>query len=1093
MRLTLFFAGLLLSFSCFAQSFTLSRTYDNAQGELGRSVWAITQDQRGVLYLATELGVVEYDGARFYLLDTPPAFGIITDSTGVIYVSCKDDFGQLVHDDKGVVHYQSLFHFQEPVNKFEDVNMAISANKVMAVSYLAALEYDRKKKQTTIYKLEDKLIFSHVFIHNDTTYTSVVPKGLHYLLNGKVMLAPYGDWFAQFHNGKMNASLPIKKNQRLVAFGPHLIKYFGKASPPQPFHLSPDFLKGSHLYSSISVNAQQKILTTLNKGAVLFDTSGIVLNIYDNARRFPGTAIPNGWTDRTGNIWLGYEFEKKPLAKTESGMDIHVWNELSGLNDNLVPAITIDQKVYLASEYNLFEIVADGSLRQYANSPKNFVTKWMAFKRAGKSSKLIGILDQYTVAEYKGGRMENIYLNHERVRILQSKRYPNRLYILDAMKFGYLSLTGEEWKYHEVSAASNFQSFAESSDGTLWFLTREKGQIVRLEISMEDESKTQPIHYFTAPKDPSSIRTILSLRDQLLFISDSTIYQFNQKNKLFEAWHGVEKRMHDLLLGTTLIERDTLNDILYLVSNHKLISISTNAKGKTVYTTSPYQRFENIGTIQGLMVDTQGVLWVTGSEGVISYDRQKDQKNYEQEYPCLIRSVIAGNDNLLSGGGLAGYDPKKLHPSLPYFFDRLSISYAAPFFDKEEETLYSHRLVGRDKMWSPWEKNAVKEYNDLFEGTYTFEVKALNIYGKESSIAAFQFTILPPWYRSWWMYMSYVAALVFFISLLLRWRTRSMRRREKMLQEIVRLRTAELEKTNLELKESHQKLVEVNKQLEASEEELKLGNEELSATNEHLLQMQKQLVEKEKLASLGQLTAGIAHEINNPINFISGGVQALEQLYDDLANRLPETPTGEIEEMKAEAKNLMTSINNGVFRTSEIIRSLRTFSSPVDIIDESGQVDISDSIHDALTLLRDKTQKAQVQVHVQLGHTHGTKANASQLTQVFVNLIDNAVFALQKRAGERIIQISTSETNEQVVVKVKDNAGGIPPALLDRIFEPFFTTKQVGEGTGLGLWICYSIIEKNHGNITVVSNSTDGTEFKIVLPLGQLLGPRRRG
>jgi signal transduction histidine kinase len=183
----------------------------------------------------------------------------------------------------------------------------------------------------------------------------------------------------------------------------------------------------------------------------------------------------------------------------------------------------------------------------------------------------------------------------------------------------------------------------------------------------------------------------------------------------------------------------------------------------------------------------------------------------------------------------------------------------------------------------------------------------------------------------------------------------------------------------------------------------------------------------------------------------------------------------------------MNSINNGVFRTSAIVKSLRTFSSPVESIDDGGRVDVKDCVQDALTLLRDKLQKAHIIIRLNFGHSHGTKANASLLTQVFVNLIDNAVFALQKVSTERIISVHTSESNSYLVIKVKDNSGSIPPHIVNRIFDPFFTTKEVGAGTGLGLWICYSIIEKHSGSITVVSNPENGTEFKIMLPMGPLL------
>ncbi|MBI3220896.1 MAG: GHKL domain-containing protein [Bacteroidetes bacterium] len=1085
MRLLFLVIGILTSLTSFAQSLSISRTYNNLGDELGRSVWGITQDKRGVIYLATERGVIEYDGVRFHPLDTPPAFGIISDSSGVIYVSCKDDFGQLVNDAKGVIHYQSLFHFNDPVTKFEEVHLSISANKVAVVSYKAALEYDRKKNTTTVYYPEPDLIFSSSFIQNDTIYTSVVSKGLYYLMNGKVNLAPYGDWFTKFHQGKMNTNLRLKGNERLLVFGPTIIRYAGKDAPPALFHLSTDFLKDSYLYSSFSVNDQEKIITTLNKGAVLFDTSGTVLNTFNDRKLLPGNAIPNGLTDHTGNNWFGFEFIKQPLVKTEAGRDIRLWNEYNGLEGNLLPFIQMNGKIYIATQYNLLEVDAGYNTKESITRSQNFVTQWIAFKNKKSGSRLIAVSSEYSIKEYRNGKMEEIYTNFERVRISQSNVYPNRLYVMESSKFGYLELTDDTWKYHKLAKISNFISFAEDRDGTIWLIAQKKGLLARLEPNQSPGSKKETVRYFTAGREiPEVVHSMLSLNEQLLFISDKAIFQFNKKTNTFEAWRGAGKKLYNLLLHTTLIQKDTVNNMLHLVSNNKVISLTKDQKGDTLFITKPYQRFENIGKINSILVDHQGILWMTGNDGVLCYDRTKDKKNYDAEFQCLIRSVVVGNDSILSAGGLLGYELKNIKPVLPYNFNKLSISYAAPFFDKEEETLYSYFLIGRDQSWSVWEKNSVKEYNDLFEGKYTFQVKAMNIYGKESSISSITFTIQPPWYRTWWMYLSYAIVFGLLSSMVWRWRTQSLRNREKILQKIVQQRTTELVKTNHELQESHRLLVEVNKHLESSEEELKQGNEELSATNEHLMQMQKQLVEKEKMASLGQLTAGIAHEINNPINFISGGVQAMEQLYNELLSDLSKKRPEEIEEMKEEIKNLMGSINNGVFRTSAIIKSLRTFSSPVESIDELGRVDVKECALDALTLLRDKIQRTKIDVQLNFDHTHGTKANASLLTQVFVNLIDNAIYALQKITTDRVIQISTAELTGYLVIKVKDNAGSIPPGVIHRIFEPFYTTKEVGTGTGLGLWICYSIIEKHSGSITVVSNPENGTEFKIMLPIG---------
>ncbi|MBS1508225.1 MAG: GHKL domain-containing protein [Bacteroidetes bacterium] len=1088
MRYFFFVVALLLPWCTLAQhALPISRTYENQHGELGRSVWGIIQDKRGILYLATDLGVVEYDGVNFRQLDTPPAYGIITDSTGVIYVSCKDEFGQLIYDAHGVVHFKSLFRFDESVYKFEEVNLIISPKKVSAISYRAVLEYDRKKNTGFVYYTEPGRLFSNGFFQHDTTFVSMISHGLYYLHDGKIIQAPYGDQFKLIHEGKMNANLDLNKKQRLVVFGSTLMKYFGKDAPPIPFKLSSNYLEGSFLYSAFAVNDREKVLTTINKGAILFDTSGTVINIYNEQRRLPGTAIPSGLADKSGNIWFTFEFNKAPLVKTEAGHDIKVWNEYVGMKGNVLHISQIAGKTLIGTGLNLYSIEDDDRVISYFSPGSYFVTKWLEYQNKESRSRILGILSGQDVVEYRDGKLKVIYKSRDWSDAIQSKIFSNRLYVIEGERLGYMSHINNSWRYIELTRISHYKSFVEDGEGALWLISEKKDSVARVTPTLNENSKKSPIRFFTLGKEiQEPIGSTFVLDGQPLFVGVKNIFTFDKLTNMFAVWRAARK-LKNLLLHATVLQTDTLNDMIHLVSDNKLVSVSKDKLGDTVYITNPYQRFENIGVIVGLSVDGQGNLWVAGNDGVIRYDKTKDRKNYDQEFQCLIRSVVMGEDSVLMAGGLEGYKIGDLKIRLPFNFDKLSISYAAPFFDKEEEMLYSHWLIGRDKHWSEWGKSRVKEYNDLLEGTYTFKVKARNVYGKESTVSEVTFTIKPPWYRTWWIYIAYFLGFVLLITAAWRWRTRSLRTRQRELEQLVAIRTNELVRVNNDLHTSHQQLLDANKELEASQEELRQGNEELGATNEYLKRMQKQLVENEKMASLGQLTAGIAHEINNPINFISGGVQALEEIQREVFDGRDMLAPEEIQERKKEISELIKSINNGVVRTSNIVKSLRTFSSPIESIDERGTVDVRECIQDAITLVRNKVQKANVTLVQNINHRYGAKANASLIAQVLINLLDNAIYALDKVLRERVITITTEETANEIIIKVSDNADGIEQSVLARIFDPFFTTKEVGAGTGLGLWISYSIIEKHAGNILVKSELGKGTEFTISLPIGSPL------
>jgi signal transduction histidine kinase len=291
--------------------------------------------------------------------------------------------------------------------------------------------------------------------------------------------------------------------------------------------------------------------------------------------------------------------------------------------------------------------------------------------------------------------------------------------------------------------------------------------------------------------------------------------------------------------------------------------------------------------------------------------------------------------------------------------------------------------------------------------------------------------------------------------------------------------------------------------VEARTMELRKTNDDLNLAMQNLKNTQSQLVSAEKMASLGQLTAGIAHEINNPINFVTSSVKPLRQniseiliilkKYEELNENSPlKEKLLEIEALKDELEmnylleeinDIIESIDEGAQRTAEIVQGLRNFSHVDDIgIKEN---DINQGINSTLKLL--KSELSEVKVVKKFAELPRVECFGGKVNQVFLNIINNAVQAIKKseKANEGQIEITTSLENEQVIVTISDNGPGIPEDILEKIFDPFFTTKNVGEGTGLGLSVAYGIIDQHKGNIKVESKIGVGTKFIVILPLVQ--------
>jgi len=300
--------------------------------------------------------------------------------------------------------------------------------------------------------------------------------------------------------------------------------------------------------------------------------------------------------------------------------------------------------------------------------------------------------------------------------------------------------------------------------------------------------------------------------------------------------------------------------------------------------------------------------------------------------------------------------------------------------------------------------------------------------------------------------------------------------------------------------QDNEKLFLAERKLQSILENEKKSKDELGNALESLKSAQSQLVHSEKMASLGQLTAGIAHEINNPINFISSGMVSLKMSIESLREiseeytRIdegddPEDVLDSIRELKEEHEyeeivdeldDLINDINYGVQRTIEIVKGLRVFSRLDE--EEAKNANVNENLDATLTLLRNKTKgKIEITKHYD-DSMNDIECYPGQLNQVFMNILNNAVQAMPEEKKDGEITIYTEEEIEQVHVRIKDNGIGIPDEIKNRIWEPFFTTKEVGVGTGLGMSITYGIVEKHGGKIDLVSEVGKGTEFIITLP-----------
>ena len=474
--------------------------------------------------------------------------------------------------------------------------------------------------------------------------------------------------------------------------------------------------------------------------------------------------------------------------------------------------------------------------------------------------------------------------------------------------------------------------------------------------------------------------------------------------------------------------------------------------------------------------ESDGTVWLGTSQGLARVDTQKyKDRERVQANARFVEISLGGEQYLASETGVV----------MPHDRSTFAARFSTFDFGQAIDFEYRTTLIGHDSEAVISASPDVR-YSNLPHGDYQFEVSARRKgHLKWGPAQTFNFSIDPAWWQSWWAY----TLLFLSLSGLLAWaymlRIGRLRKRNERLKRIVANRT--------------RALVDANEMQQQVNQQLSQRNTELSQANERLSEAQGQLVQSEKMASIGQLAAGMAHEINTPISYVHSNLKALRSYVQDIlavlaafeeieknlgTQKLDLAPlktlkrTIDLPFIRGDIGNIFEECSEGITRIERIVKDLRDFS----YLDDSRwqEVDLHKGLESTLNIVRGTLQGKTEIVREFDDEMPLVRCMPFQINQVFLNVIINASQAMTD-AGE--LRICTGHDHDEVWVCIADTGPGIPAYIVDRIFEPFFTTKAVGEGTGLGLWITYSIVKAHGGSIDVESELGKGTRFTVRLPI----------
>ncbi len=602
----------------------------------------------------------------------------------------------------------------------------------------------------------------------------------------------------------------------------------------------------------------------------------------------------------------------------------------------------------------------------------------------------------------------------------------------------------------------------DARDSTLWVGTNNGG------VNHLDPRTGRAVRYGTAPSSPlNSVQSVHIDRAGRLWMGSyfDGLHLFDRRTGRTRRY-SVEEGLPDPTVNT--IGEDRRGDLW--VGTESGVSRLDLARGT----------FRTFGRADGLTMSdfrntslftADGKAYFGGVSGLTVFTPAALRDSPDQ--PPVVLTALRVLDRLLTPGPdspltTAITDARRV--TLPHNENDLTFEYAALAFDRNALVRYAYQLEGYDQDWSAPTADRAARYTNLPPGRYTFRVKSANadgVWGKSG--ATLVVVIRPPWWRTWWAYTLY--ALMALIALW--WLVRAVRHRAR-LRERERVREERERAKDRELAQA--------KEIEVAYTQLKGA--------------QAQLVQQEKLASLGALTAGIAHEIKNPLNFVNNFAQLSEELVAEIEHERsakPDLRVDEVDDLLADLKSNAARIREHGQRADSIVKNMLAHSRGGAGVRESVDVNALLDEYTSLAFHGMRAQRPDFTCTVERDFdaaAGSVEAVPQDLSRVVLNLVGNALYAVaQRHTGDGApdgpsptVRVSTHAAEGSVKVRVWDNGGGIPEAVRAKIFEPFFTTKPTGEGTGLGLSLSHDIIQAHGGTLALETEAGDWTCFTVRLP-----------
>lgn len=995
--------------------------------------WVSIEGNDGFMYVGNTYGILQYDGTTWNMikLENKSIVRSLAKATGKkIYVGGVHELGYLEPNELGEMQFHSLLANIKANNReFDDVwQTIVIGTNVFFLCEKYLFRWDGKKFKTW----EPKEKFGRAFRVDNTLYIESKGVGIHTVDGDLLRLIPGGDVLKN-EKGRIDAMLPYQNNKILLAHSYQgLLLYDGKSITSMNKSNNGIFQK-HRIYKGITLSNGDYAMATLTSGLYIMDgKTGEIKKRLGKKQGLLSDVVFSIYEDNYGNLWAGSE---KGISKIDWKSPFRIFNELSGLGER-IRSISYQNHKLLVDSKGLYQLVKGNSYEE-KNEP--------TFKKIEGTETSIKFMIPFNddILAFDLERIYKINAKSNNAQLIKRQQWTLTSLLkstIDSSKIYAGTIDGElfecsllenKWLVKPLlQIDGGIESIVEEPDGNLWLQTFYKGLYFAKNISdnRNKQSKFNIKKYNTLSGLPSMTYNYPYLIDDKLFVTSENdgMYTFNKLEQRF---------VKDTLLNSQYDKTVDAYGYIGLATDGKIWQTVRAGFENKVYTLSEnklselqeYNLYADFDTYSMEFLDD--VILFLGPKGILAYN-QNHIKFSSNDLSTKLRKVWVNNDSLVYSGSNR-YKTKEDNFEIPFKNNTLKFEYTLPFYSKSENNTHQYYLEGFDANWSSWSSETKKDYTNIPEGDYSFKVRSKNVFNQISIEDSYSFTVLPPWYRTWWMYFIYgfgAIALVVFISRL--W-SKQLRKKNKALKVIVEKRTSEI--------------LQKNHTLEQQSEQLKLAD----------------MVKTQSYAN-------ISHEFRTPLTLINGLSKVLIE-------------EGFSEENVKKLESINHSGNQLLHLVNQMLELVSFDAKKVDVSYKNA--DIIQFIEKCVSFYSFYADSKEVQLNFSSEITSlQMDFDDDKLQKILNNILSNAIKFTSINGA---VTLNIAAKNKHLLITITDTGQGIAPEHLPHIFERYYKTfdKDNNLGSGIGMALTKELATILEGTVSVESTLEKGSIFIVKLPI----------